>query len=155
MNNLTTTTELKLAKINKLQEEWDRIDNRLSNDKREKQWDEFSNIELRLIELQREVVRDSLNYPYEIMSNVVWDSTQDGAIAEKQICTITESYDEEEYDREEVLANAKLIAAAPELLELVKELYESIELSTADPDYNSKLELINRAKQVIKKATGE
>lgn len=53
----------------------------------------------------------------------------------------------------EILANAKLVAAAPELLEVLNDLVVASELSCSSPSVSCWNELINRAKLIIKKAT--
>ena len=54
---------------------------------------------------------------------------------------------------EEKDANAKLIAAAPELLEALTDLVTASDLSSNSPVVGNWNELINNAKKAIKKAT--
>ena len=54
---------------------------------------------------------------------------------------------------EEILANAKLIASAPQLLDLLNDLVVASELSSSSPSVACWNELIEKAKEVIGKAT--
>ena len=96
------------------------------------------------------VDQDGLHYPTEI-TNGKYDSRLDAIIGGKQIAIVTKEYDEEEYDNDEVQANAKLIAAAPDLLEacvMALEMYREIQPEggwQAVEDYCA---------DAIKKATG-
>jgi hypothetical protein len=54
--------------------------------------------------------------------------------------------------REEMLANAHLVAAAPELLEVLKELHESASYWS---EYDVPIGMVDRIRSAITKATGE
>ena len=73
------------------------------------------------------VIVEEYGFTTEIHSNAVYNGDLDSMMNGEQVCIVTEEYDEREYSQEEINANAKLIAAAPELLEYAKAdlLFES------------------------------
>ena len=71
------------------------------------------------------------------------------------ICEVHDGFDSHilDMDMDVVNANAKLIAAAPDLLEALNDLVLASDLSSNSPVVGNWNELINNAKNAIKKAT--
>ena len=97
------------------------------------------------------VDQDGLHYPTEI-TNGKYDSRLDAIIGGKQIAIVTKEYDEEEYDNDEVQANAKLIAAAPDMLERIERMKELVWVYFESMPQDIKHEL-SLLREVYKKAT--
>lgn len=72
---------------------------------------------------------------------------------EEVVCSFDWSSFKEFNDRPEYKATARLIAAAPEMLEALKALLNQIE--TPGPGYTKAREAIQRAEDVLAKATKE
>ena len=59
------------------------------------------------------------------------------------------------HDAKETQANGHLIAAAPDLLEACKEMYEAYELCGSQPDYDHQSVAMKKAEAAINKAEGK
>ena len=87
------------------------------------------------------------NFPIEIHAKAIYNSELDSMMDGDQVCIISEEYNEIEVPFEEQQANAKLIAAAPEMLDVLLELCENnIHLKVQGATFK-------RIKMAIKKAT--
>lgn len=90
--------------------------------------------------------------PWEVEDNGYFYDINAGRATVGDVCSSISWFDNDEHRGPVAMANAQLIAAAPEMLEALREVIGSLGVMVADPDNCPE---IIKARAVITKALGE